>query len=117
MKLLLILFYSIMLPDSSGYFLDGDNVVFLYIGKIKDSAYVSGNFNAWCKEDSKWKLKFDEKAQAWKLTVPVSEIKTLSGGFYEFTFRVDGILQNADKNHDHVVHCPGYGYRYILKGL
>jgi hypothetical protein len=117
MKFLFILLCSLSLPDSSGYFLEGENVVFLYFGNVREDAYVSGNFNMWCKKDDAWKLQFDEKMKAWKLTVPKKEIKALSGNFYEFTFRVDGILVDADKNNEHVIHCVGYGYRYILKGL
>ena len=117
MKFLLILLCSLSLPDSSGYFLEGDNVIFLYVGKVKEDAYVSGNFNKWCKDDEAWKLQFDENTKAWKLTVPKKEIKVLSQDFYEFTFRVDGVLVDANKDNEHVIHCVGYGYRYVLSGL
>jgi len=117
MTLLLVFLSSLLMPDASGYFFEGDNIVFLYNGKVKEHAYVSGNFNSWCKDDDKWKLQFDEKTNSWRLTVPKKEIKTLSGDFYEFTFRIDGVLVDADKNHKHVIHCQGYGYRYVLHGI
>ena len=63
-------------------------------------------------------MKFDEASAKWKLTTPKKEIiKNISGSFYEFTFRVDGVLVDADKNDKSVIHCQGYGYRYVINGI
>ena len=116
MKALVFLFWSFLLPGSSGYSIEGDNVVFFYKGDAQ-SVLVSGNFNQWSKNDAKWTMKFDETSKTWKLTIPKKEIKTGSGSFYEFTFRVDGVLIDADKNDKSVIHCSGYGYRYVINGI
>ena len=116
MKTLVFFIWSLLLPESSGYSIEGDNVVFFYKGKGQ-IVLVSGNFNQWSKDDAKWTMKFDSGSQAWKLTIPKSEIKNGSGSFYEFTFRVDGVLIDADKNDKSVIHCRGYGYRYVISGI
>ena len=116
MKLLVLLLWSFIPPDS-GYVINGDNVVFYYSGKA-EKVLVSGNFNKWSKDDDKWAMKFDEATQTWKLTTPKKEIiKNISGSFYEFTFRVDGVLIDADKDDKSVIHCQGYGYRYVIRGI
>lgn len=116
---LIVFFCSLLFPDTStsGYLIDGDNVIFFYSGRVGENVYVSGNFNSWSKNDTKWKLGFDEKSKGWKLVVPKKEIKALSGSFYEFTFRVDGVLVDAEKENKNVIHCQGYGYRYVINGL
>ena len=117
MRTLVFLLWSLLLPESSGYSIEGDNVVFFYNGKGQ-TVLVSGNFNQWSKNDAKWTMKFDENSKGWKLTIPKSEIrKTGSGSFYEFTFRVDGVLIDADKDNSSVIHCRGYGYRYVISGI
>ena len=116
MKALVFLFWSFLLPESSGYSIEGDNVVFFYKGEAQ-SVLVSGNFNQWSKSDAKWTMKFDDASKTWTLTIPRKEIKTGSGSFYEFTFRVDGVLIDADKNDKSVIHCRGYGYRYVINGI
>lgn len=116
MKALLISITSLLLFESPGYLVEGDNVVFLYKGGGQ-TVVVSGNFNQWAKEDKKWTMKFEEASKSWKLVVPKTEIRKSSGSFYEFTFRVNGVLIDADKNDGNVIHCQGYGYRYVIKGL
>ena len=116
MKLLVLLFW-IFIPPGSGYVIEGDNIVFYYSGKA-EKVFVSGNFNKWSKADAKWAMTFDEATQTWKLTIPKKEIiKNVSGTFYEFTFRVDNVLVDADKDYKNVIHCQGYGYRYVIKGI
>ena len=116
MKVLMLLVWS-LIPPESGYLIEGDNVVFYYSGEGQH-ILVSGNFNGWSKNDEKWTMKFDEALRAWKLTTSKKEIvKNISGGFYEFTFRVDDVLIDADKNNKSVIHCQGYGYRYVIKGI
>ena len=116
MKVLVLLLWF-FIPPESGYLIDGDNVVFYYSGKA-EKVFVSGNFNKWSKADDKWAMKFDEATQTWKLATTKTEIiKNISGTFYEFTFRVDDVLIDADKNHKSVIHCQGYGYRYVIKGI
>lgn len=116
MSVLLFLLWSFIIPESSGYSIEGDNVVFFYKGNGQ-TVVVSGNFNQWSKNDTMWTMKFDQASKAWRLTVPKSEIKRGSQSFYEFTFRVDGVLIDADKNHENVIHCRGYGYRYVINGI
>ena len=116
MKVLMLLLWSFILPES-GYVIEGDNVVFYYSGEGR-SVLVSGNFNSWSKNDVKWTMKFDESSKTWTLTTPKKEIiKNTSGSFYEFTFRVDGVLVDADKNAKSVIHCKGYGYRYVINDI
>lgn len=116
MKVLMLLLWS-FIPPGSGYVVDKDQVVFFYAGDAR-TVFVSGNFNQWSKDDNKWAMKYDDEAKTWKLTVPKKEItQNVSGTFYEFTFRVDGSLVDADKNDNNVIHCQGYGYRYVLKGI
>ncbi|HMG89723.1 MAG TPA: hypothetical protein VK589_06680 [Chryseolinea sp.] len=116
MKVLMLLLWS-FIPPESGYVIDGDNVVFYYSGEGRN-VLVSGNFNKWSKDDDKWTMKFDPDSKTWKLTAPKKEIvKNISGSFYEFTFRVDGVLIDADKNNKSVIHCQGYGYRYVIEGI
>ncbi|HEX6893529.1 MAG TPA: hypothetical protein VF141_22615 [Chryseolinea sp.] len=116
MKVLMLLLWF-FIPPESGYVIDGDNVVFYYSGEGRNIV-VSGNFNRWSKEDAQWTMKFDETSNKWKLTKPKNEIvKNTSGSFYEFTFRVDGVLIDADKNNKSVIHCQGYGYRYVINGI
>jgi hypothetical protein len=116
MKALFILLASFLPFEPPGYVVEGDNVVFLYKGEGR-SVVVSGNFNQWSKNDTRWTMKFDEPSKSWKLIVPKTDIKRISGSFYEFTFRVDGVLIDANKNDDSVIHCQGYGYRYVIKGI
>jgi hypothetical protein len=111
---LLLLWISL---SSSGYSIEGDFIHFTYDGIAKEAVYVSGNFNQWTKDDPKWNLQFDTAAGKWALSLPKSEVKKLKGSFYEFTFRVDGQLIDADKNYKDVIHCTGYGYRYVIHGL
>jgi len=116
MKLLVFLLWS-FIPPESGYIVDGDNVVFYYSGEAR-KVVVSGNFNQWSKDDDKWAMRFDEASKTWKLITSKKEItKNISGSFYEFTFRVNGSLIDADKNNKSVIHCQGYGYRYVISGL
>lgn len=116
MKALVLILWSFLLPESPGYRIEGDNLVFIYKGEAQ-SVLVSGNFNKWSKNDTKWTMKFDDSSKTWRLTIPKREIKNISGSFYEFTFRVDGELIDADKNDKSVIHCRGYGYRYVISGI
>jgi hypothetical protein len=106
----------LFLPATSGYLIEGDNVVFFYKGEAQ-RVVVSGNFNDWSKDDPTWTMKLDGTSDTWKLTIPKSEIRKRSGNFYEFTYRVDGVLIDADKNDRSVIHCQGYGYRYVIRGI
>ena len=116
MKVLMLLFCS-FIPPESGYVIDGDNVVFYYSGEGQN-ILVSGNFNGWSKDDKKWTMKFDDATKTWRLIMSRKEIvKNSSGSFYEFTFRVDGMLIDANKNDERVIHCQGYGYRYVIRGI
>ncbi len=105
------------IQGSDGYYLENGNLVFIYTGQVNESIYVSGNFNNWTKKDEQWKMKFDKESGAWKLQVPGSKVKDMGKGFYEFTFRVDGKLMDADKKHESTIHCAGHGYRYVIHGL
>lgn len=102
---------------SGGYTVSGDNLVFAFTGDVKEAVYVSGNFNQWAKTEEAWKMKFDAASGAWRLEVPRSKIKKTGQGFYEFTFRVDGKLIDADRGYHNTIHCAGYGYRYVIRDL
>jgi hypothetical protein len=116
MKVLMLMLWS-FIPPGSGYFVDQDQVVFYYAGEAS-SVLVSGNFNKWSRDDNRWAMEYDAESKTWKLTIPKKEIiRSISGNFYEFTFRVDGVLVDADKNNKNVIHCQGYGYRYVIDGI
>lgn len=117
MTLFLLLLAFFQNQEASGYRLEDDKILFYYSGIAGRDVYVSGNFNTWSKSDQQWKMQYDDSLKQWRLLVARSKVKILNGNFYEFTFRVDGELTDADKNHKEVIHCAGFGYRYIIHGL
>ncbi len=110
-----LLFLFCLAPPHDGYKIIGDTIEFSYagIGSHKH-VYVAGNFNDWAKNGEPWKMKFDANEQRWKLNKPISDIRSY-GDFLEFTFRVDGKLTDADRSVENVIHCAGYGYRYVTR--
>lgn len=120
MTLFLIVAYVYLpfqIPDRSGYYIESENVVFIYHGNASHSVFVSGNFNDWCSGCKKWKMTIDTNSGKWILSIAKKELKDMGRKFYEFTFRVDGQLIDADKDHRDTIHCTGYGYRYVIKNL
>ncbi|MEQ9423909.1 MAG: hypothetical protein RJQ09_05795 [Cyclobacteriaceae bacterium] len=81
------------------------------------TVFVSGNFNGWVKDEDSWKMTYNDKFKAYQLTKSLGDIKKKNQSFYEFTFRVDGELIDADPTSPNVINCPGYGHRYIVKGM
>lgn len=114
MKSFLLFALSIILtPSPQGYVLSGNNIQFSYASDIPNlEVIVSGNFNSWSKE-KEWKMKF-EATKGYVLAKPISSIYRPGKSFYEFTFRVNGKLIDANKNAPNVVHCVGYGSRYLI---
>lgn len=103
--------------EKRSYYVESPNVVFLYDGNAGESVVVSGNFNNWCSDCSKWKMTRHPVLKKWILSVPINEIKKKGQNFYEFTFRIDGKLAEADKSHYNTIYCPGYGYRYVIREI
>ncbi len=100
---------------SSGYHLEEGGLLFFYRGSTEpQQAYVAGNFNGWTKDDPAWKMTCTGTDCA--LEVDASRVGS-EGGFYEFTFRIDGELVDADSRFPHTIHCAGYGYRHTIPEL
>ncbi len=110
-----ILLLFALVPGDEGYKIIGNSIEFIYRGSSSHKdVYVSGNFNEWAKAGEDWKMNFDAKDQRWTLKKPVNNVRS-HGSFLEFTFRVDGKLLDADPKADNVIHCAGYGYRYVIR--
>lgn len=101
-------------PDISGYVLQDDQIIFRYYSsEANTDVYVCGNFMGWKKDHPDWKMTKQSNG-VYVLKKPVATIKTQDRTFYEFTFSVAGQLVDADRRADHVIHCAGYGYRYVI---
>ena len=110
--LLLIVSYSFSTP--SGYILQDGRIQFIYPNMEGDlEVIVSGNFNNWTK-DTTWKMTYKEGI-GYLLEKDIQDVKSPGQSFYEFTFRVDGELTDADSQASNVIHCAGYGSRYLIR--
>ena len=109
--LLVILCYPFSTP--SGYILKNDSIMFIYPSQEQEmQVIVSGNFNNWSKDDT-WKMYYEE-GTGYILEKDLQEVKKPGRSFYEFTFRVDGVLVDADDSASNVIHCAGFGSRYLI---
>lgn len=109
----IIITIALFVNSDQGYTIVGDHIVFSYASDNPNlDIHVSGNFNNWSK-DSAWKMKF-APGSGYVLSVPVSEVQTTGRSFYEFTFRINGTLTDANAKASNVVHCAGYGTRYVI---
>ncbi len=96
-----------------GYILQEDKIQFVYISdEINLEVFVSGNFNGWSKENE-WNMTY-EAGKGYVLSKPIGAIQKPGKTFYEFTFRVNGKLIDANKNASNVIHCAGYGSRSLI---
>lgn len=108
---MLILIYSFSTP--SGYILQKEQIKFIYpIQERGLKVIVSGNFNNWTKDDT-WKM-YCSEGMGYILKKNIKDVKSPGQSFYEFTFRVDGELMDANSQASNVIHCPGYGSRYLI---
>lgn len=95
-----------------GYKRREDKIVFILEDHQKaEEVFVVGNFMGWEPEKEEWRMDYDVESKRWKLKV---EKEKLDGDFLEFTFIVDGIWLDADKEADNVNYCQGHGYRYTI---
>ncbi|OJJ18593.1 hypothetical protein BKI52_23565 [marine bacterium AO1-C] len=101
-----------------GYIISGKNIRFVYPSpKPVGQVYVVGNFMGWKKQHPAWKMRYDASKKAYILTVPLNKVKQSSRSFYEFTFLVNNRYVDAVKKAPNVIHCAGYGYRYVIREL
>lgn len=108
-----ILICFLLIQIDQGYTINGDKVTFSYLSNEPElEVFVSANFNGWSK-DASWRMKYKE-GKGYELSVPVNMIRKPNQSFYEFTFRVNGKLLDAPSNAPNVIHCVGYGSRYVI---
>ena len=119
MKISLLLLFAGLLCNldyENGYVIEGEKVIFNYLSDDPNlDVYVSGNFNQWTKNDPQWQLKFNPVSQTYQLIMSINDFRTSSRSFYEFTFRVDDRLVDADPDVSGVIFCAGYGHRYVVR--
>jgi len=108
-----LLICVLLIQTERGYFIKEDKVTFSYANDEPGlEVFVSANFNGWSKEAS-WRMQYKEGA-GYELSVPINQIRKPNQSFYEFTFRVNGKLLDAPSNAPNVIHCVGYGSRYVI---
>lgn len=104
-----ILISGLLMGDPEGYQITNNQIYFIYPSTENNlEVFVSGNFNAWS-NDKEWKMSFED-GKGYVLAMPINTVRQEGKSFYEFTFRVNGKLINA--NATNVIHCAGYGSRY-----
>jgi len=103
---------------NKGYLIVGNNIQFIYpAAKPVGRVYVVGNFMGWKKQHPTWEMHYNNRQKAYLLMVPIHQVKQLSRSFYEFTFLVNNRYIDASKEAPNVIHCAGYGYRYVIREL
>ena len=114
---LLAFLLLLLLPDTpQGYRLSGEEIVFVYDNQDPGlEVVVSGNFNRWGKEVAVWKMRFDPVTKRYLLNKAIDQVRQQGRSFYEFTFKVNRKLIDADPKASNVIHCAGYGYRYVIR--
>jgi len=113
MTLFLVFILKSFLSLPEGYFLSNDSIHFFYPSTEKDlEVVVAGNFNGWSKA-KEWRMDYNE-GRGYELSKPILAIKKPGQSFYEFTFRINGQLIDANDNAINVIHCAGYGSRYTI---
>ncbi|MGE0588192.1 MAG: hypothetical protein AB7O48_06430 [Cyclobacteriaceae bacterium] len=114
MKAVILICATLFFANDQGYSIKGDTITFRYAkGGTGMEVIVSGNFNGWSK-DANWLMKYKE-GEGYELSVPISMVREPNQTFYEFTFRVNGKLLDAPSNAPNVIHCAGYGSRYVIR--
>ena len=101
---------------NQGYIIEGKYIRFIYpsaqpVGKV----YVVGNFMGWKRQHTDWQMRYITNEKAYVLKVPVNQVKQPGRSFYEFTFLVNNRYLNANRKAPNVIHCAGYGYRYVIR--
>lgn len=98
-----------------GYQIIDKKITFTLYDKLDaKTVFVSGNFNGWTLDNSKWQMSINEEQKRWELVVANREVKNGDSDFFEFTFVVDGARIDADKEASNIFHCIGHGYRYTI---
>ncbi len=112
---IITLLILVLLPTTpGGYELKGSQIKFIFPSTETGlTVHVSGNFNQWSTEGV-WKMSYDASEKQYTLSKPIGSIKTAGRSFYEFTFRVNGKLTDANHEASNVIHCAGYGSRYVI---
>ena len=106
---------SILFWNTSGYHVEDQHITFTYYTSSSGhNVYVCGNFMNWVRNAPDWKMTWHEDG-FFHLKKPVTELRASGRSFYEFTFLVDGELVDADRGAEHIIHCPGHGYRYVIR--
>ncbi|MEQ8304831.1 MAG: hypothetical protein RIB47_15655 [Cyclobacteriaceae bacterium] len=116
MKMLIttLLILVLLPPTPGGYELKGSQIKFNFLSADAGLiVHVSGNFNQWSSEDE-WKMSYNNSEKLYTLSKPIGSIKSAERSFYEFTFRVNGKLIDANHEASNVIHCAGHGSRYVI---
>ncbi|MEZ4973911.1 MAG: hypothetical protein R2820_11420 [Cyclobacteriaceae bacterium] len=114
MKAFILICITLFFSNDQGYSIKGDTITFRYANDGTGmEVFVSGNFNGWSK-DASWQMKYKE-GEGYELSVPISMVRKPNQSFYEFTFRVNDKLLDAPSNAPNVIHCAGYGSRYVIR--
>jgi len=104
---------GLRIGEPEGYQIANNQIYFRYVITEKNlEVFVSGNFNGWSKDDL-WKMRFED-GKGYVLAKPIDAVRQDGKTFYEFTFRVNGKLIDANKDASNVIHCAGYGSRYLI---
>ncbi len=113
MKTLLLAILALTISNPEGYYLTGSNIHFIYPFQTSGlEVHVSANFNERSKA-ANWKMTY-RKGVGYELTKPITAIRKPGKSFYEFTFRVNGKLIDANPKAPNVIHCVGYGSQYLI---
>lgn len=103
---------------NKGYTIEGKYIRFIYpSSKSAGKVYVIGNFMRWKRQHPAWQMKYINREKAYVLRVPINRVKQPGRSFYEFTFLVNNRYLDANKKASNVIHCVGYGYRYVIREL
>ena len=117
LKAFLLQFMLLILIASwtdNGYQIDNDEITFIYPStRIEGDVFVCGNFMGWKKNDPNWRMTFSNDGYYF-LKMDIADIKSSDRSFYEFTFLVKDELVDANPKAENVIHCAGYGYRYVI---
>lgn len=109
---------KILSLSNKGYHIVGQNIQFTYpVTKPMGKVYVVGNFMGWKRQHPDWQMTYVSARKAYILALPLSKVKQKGRSFYEFTFLVNNQYIDAPVNAPNVIHCQGYGYRYVIREL
>lgn len=114
--LLFFVLSTVCLDVHEGYIIADSKIEFRLLGHpTATTVFVSGNFNQWVKEGEAWRMAYDKSQNQWILSTDLKEVRKNGNDFCEFTFRVDGVLIDANPKSKDVIFCAGYGHRYVIR--